>query len=159
MEEHSEPDLPSAGNSNAHHLPQISPRTVVAKARSLKKNKSTSQMGYNSLGSNQGTSGQNPDKNGGSGMSKQLYEVDTEKLLLSNDKVTITDLWKSSPQPSFPYFFLKVLDLDHALAEAQKKAENLRSKIDKRKLDERRKEEAKVEKANRMREEQMEQRR
>lgn len=30
-------------------------------------------------------------------MSKQLYEIDTEKLLLSNDKVTITDLWKSSP--------------------------------------------------------------
>ena len=46
--------------------------------------------------------------------------------------------------------------MDHALTEAQKKAENLRSKIDKRKLDERRKEEAKVEKANRMREEQME---
>lgn len=40
--------------------------------------------------------------------------------------------------------------------EAQKKAETLRGKIDKRKLDEKRKEEAKVVKANRMREEQME---
>ena len=63
---------------------------------------------------------------------------------MSNDKVTITDLWKSSPQPSFPAQFLKLLDLDHALMEAKKKVEHLRSKIDKRKLDERRKEEAKL---------------
>ena len=46
---------------------------------------------------------------------RQLYEVDTEKLLLSNDKVTVTDLWKSIPQPSFPFFFLKLLNLEEAL--------------------------------------------
>ena len=28
---------------------------------------------------------------------KQLYRVDTEKLLLSNDKMTISDLWKTKP--------------------------------------------------------------
>ena len=38
---------------------------------------------------------------------KTLYEVDTEKLLLSNDKVNKTDLWKMSPQPTFPSFFLE----------------------------------------------------
>ena len=59
--------------------------------------------------------------------------MDTEKLLLSNDKVTITELWKSKPQPSFPYFFFKLLDLDAMLEEAQEKAENLKNKIDKRK--------------------------
>jgi len=41
----------------------------------------------------------------------QLYEVDTEKLLQSNDKTTITDLWKAKPSPSFPPFLLKLLDL------------------------------------------------
>lgn len=43
---------------------------------------------------------------------KQLYEVDTEKILLSNDKITIADLWKSKPQPLFPSIFLKRLDLE-----------------------------------------------
>ena len=142
-----------------HHLPQISPRTGLAKARTLKKNQSTSQMGYSSQGQRD-----NPDKNAGSGGGagggkQQLFEVDTEKLLLSNDKVTITDLWKSSPQPTFPPFFLKLFDLDFMLAEAQKKVDSLQSKIDKSKQDKRRKEEAKADKANKMREEQMEMRR
>jgi len=35
--------------------------------------------------------------NGGERASGMLYQVDTEKLLLSNDKITITDLWKSNP--------------------------------------------------------------
>ena len=67
----------------------------------MKKNKSTSHMNYASLGSSQvsGTVGQissiNEKKNNAA--SKQLYEVDTEKLLMSNDKVTISDLWKSNP--------------------------------------------------------------
>lgn len=73
--------------------------------------------------------------------------MDTEKLLLSNDKVTITDLWKSNPQPSFPPCFLVKINLEQYLEEAQLKAENLRVKMDKRKLDEKKKEEAKQEKA------------
>ena len=85
--------------------------------------------------------------------------MDTEKLLMSNDKVTITDLWKSSPQPTFPAFFLKLFDLDFMLAEAQKKVDSLQTKIDKSKLEKRRKEEAKADKTNKMREEQMEMRR
>ena len=28
---------------------------------------------------------------------KPLYQVDTEKLLMSNDKTTINDLWKTKP--------------------------------------------------------------
>lgn len=31
------------------------------------------------------------------GQAAMLYQVDTEKLLHSTDKVTITDLWKSVP--------------------------------------------------------------
>ena len=73
---------------------------------------------------------------------KTLYEVDTEKLLLSNDKVNKTDLWKMSPQPTFPSFFLELLDLDQILANASEKMSTLKRKIDKRKLDEKRKEEA-----------------
>ena len=65
-----------------------------------------------------------------------MYEVDTEKLLLSNDKVTISDLWKLNPQPMFPSIFLKRLDLDTAIGEANQKTENLKLRIDKRKLDE-----------------------
>ena len=90
---------------------------------------------------------------------KQLYEVDTEKLLHSNDKVTINELWKSSPQPSFPYQFLKLLDLDKLHEEAQEKVSLLQKKIEKRKFDEKKREEAKIEKAAREREEMMEQRR
>ena len=70
--------------------------------------------------------------------------MDTEKLLLSTDKVTITDLWKQNPQVAFPRFFLELLDIDSLLLEAQEKADNLRNKIDKRKNDEKRKEEAKA---------------
>ena len=36
-------------------------------------------------------------KENAEGVQKQLYEVDTEKLLQSNDKVTISDLWKAQP--------------------------------------------------------------
>ena len=79
--------------------------------------------------------------------SGMLYQVDTEKLLLSNDKVTITDLWKSNPQPTFPPCFLAKINLEQYQNEAQIKAENLRVKMDKRKLDEKKKEEAKLEKA------------
>lgn len=94
--------------------------------------------------------------NRGEGEQRQLFEVSTEKLLLSNDKVTITDLWKSQPQPSFPPSFLKLLDLPKLLDEAQKKQENLQSKIEKRKLEEKRRETAKIEKAAKEREDQIE---
>jgi len=60
-----------------------------------------------------------------------MYEVDTEKLLLSNDKVTITDLWKSNPQPTIPAIFLKLLDLDAAILEANKKTDSLRLRKEK----------------------------
>lgn len=72
-----------------------------------------------------------------------MYEVDTEKLLLSNDKVTKTDLWKMSPQPTFPLFFLEKLDLHAVQSLANEKMINLKSKIDKRKIEEKRKEEVK----------------
>lgn len=88
---------------------------------------------------------------GDRGAAKQLYEVDTEKLLHSNDKVTITDLWKSEPQPSFPSNLLEKLSLDTIIEETQDKADNLQKKIDKRKLDEKRREEVKVEKAAKQR--------
>jgi hypothetical protein len=84
--------------------------------------------------------------NGGERASGMLYQVDTEKLLLSNDKITITDLWKSNPQPTFPPFFLAKINLEFYLSEANVKAENLRIKKDKRKLEEKRREEAKLEK-------------
>ena len=90
------------------------------------------------------------------GEQRQLFEVSTEKLLLSNDKVTISDLWKSQPQPSFPPFFLKLLDLPKLLEEAQQKQENLQNKIEKRKLEEKRRETAKIEKAAKEREDQIE---
>ena len=38
-----------------------------------------------------------------------LYEVDTEKLLQSNEKVSIPELWKAKPQPTFPEAFLELL--------------------------------------------------
>ena len=56
----------------------------------------------------------------------------------------ISDLWKSEPQPCFPSFFFKLLDLDELVAESNQKADKLRQKIDKRKLDEKRREEAKL---------------
>ena len=52
---------------------------------------------------------------------RSLFQVDTEKLLLSNDKVTITDLWKARPQPSFPLKFLDLIDLNALVEEAQAK--------------------------------------
>ena len=73
--------------------------------------------------------------------------MDTEKLLMSNDKVTVADLWKSNPQPMFPYFFLKKLDLESAITEANQKTENLQKRIDKRKLDEQKVKEEKIAKA------------
>ena len=75
---------------------------------------------------------------------KQLYQVDTEKLLLSNDKMTISDLWKTKPQPTFPSFLLERLDLQRLQDEANSKAGNLQKKIEKRKLQEKQKEEEKV---------------
>ena len=118
---------------------QTSPRLSTSKGRSVKKYNS-SMMNFASQSHATATLGQivanaqatpsNQDK------LRQLYEVDTEKLLMSNDKVTITDLWKSNPQPMFPSFFYKVLDLDEAITEANAKTENLKSKIDKRKFDE-----------------------
>jgi len=53
--------------------------------------------------------------------------------LHSTDKVTISDLWKSIPNPSFPPFFLAKLDVAQYLTEATEKAENLKSKFEKRK--------------------------
>ena len=75
--------------------------------------------------------------------SGSLYKVETEKLLLSSDKVTIGDLWKSTPQPCFPTSFLERLDLSQELSDAQHKSENLKQKMDNRRLEEKRKEEAK----------------
>jgi len=60
---------------------------------------------------------------------------------MSNDKMTISDLWKAKPQPSFPSFFLKLLDMQRLQDEANTKAANLQKKIEKRKNDEKRKEE------------------
>ncbi len=65
---------------------------------------SSAQMNYSSQSHAPGSIGQmvvgqasNNNNNNTNDKQKQLYEVDTEKLLLSNDKVTINDLWKSSP--------------------------------------------------------------
>lgn len=51
MIEDSDPNTSELG-PNQFHLPQISPRTVAStKSRTLKKNKSTSLMGYGSMAS------------------------------------------------------------------------------------------------------------
>ena len=128
----------------------------------MKKNTSSALMSYATQSHATGTITQmmKAEVSGAAGSnekpSRQLYEVDTEKLLLSNDKVTVTDLWKSSPQPSFPFFFLKLLDLEEALEQAQAKTQSLKNKIDKRKQEERRREEEKIEQAAKQREELLE---
>ena len=128
----------------------------------MKKNTSSALMSYATQSHAAGTITQmmKAEVSGAAGSGekppRQLYEVDTEKLLLSNDKVTVTELWKSNPQPSFPFFFLKLLNLEEALEQAQAKTQSLKNKIDKRKQDERRREEEKIEQAAKQREELLE---
>ena len=55
---------------------------------------------------------------------------------MSNDKMTITDLWKTKPLPTFPSFLLVRLDLQKLQDEASAKAGTLQKKIEKRKLQE-----------------------
>ena len=59
-------------------------------------------------------------------------ETETERILQSNDKVTVKDLWNAEPKPDFPPFFLEVLDLDVMLSETKEKADILKEKIDRR---------------------------
>ena len=61
-----------------------------------------------------------------------VNETETERILQSNDKVTVKDLWNAAPKPDFPPFFLELLDLDVMLTETAEKADNLKEKIDRR---------------------------
>ena len=82
---------------------QTSPRAGTSRGTKSKKAQST-LMNYTSQ-SNAASALAQGEQNG-ERASGQLYQVDTEKLLLSTDKVTISDLWKQNPQVAFPRFFL-----------------------------------------------------
>ena len=60
-------------------------------------------------------------KNDGINQAIEVY-TDKLKLLGSNDKKTIQDLWKGKPDPFFPDFFLRRLDLHFLIDQASSKA-------------------------------------
>ena len=73
-----------------------------------------------------------------------MNESETEKILQSNDKVTVKELWNSAPNPDIPSFFIQRLDLDNLLKETIQKADNLKEKIDRRRSAEKKREAERV---------------
>ena len=93
-----------------------SPKTSTAKSKSMKKASSSLQHAYQSH--QQPISGLSQHNSNTPG--QQILnnnETETEKLLQSNDKVTVKELWTGAPKPDFPSFFLERLDLDILLTE------------------------------------------
>ena len=87
------------------------------------------------------------------------HETSTEKLLLSNDKVTVKDLWQATPMPDFSDMLIERIQLDNFIEEASRKATMLKTKIDKRKVEQKQKEQMKEEEKKRSQEVYEEQRR
>ena len=126
-----------SGNSSIAG-PQYSPKasTVTSRSKPMKKANSSLQHGYQST---QPTSGLSSHNNKYANDALNNNESETEKILQSNDKVTVKDLWNLAPNPDIPSFFLQRLDLDILLRETSQKAENLKEKIDRRRSAEKKK--------------------
>ena len=68
-------------------------------------------------------------------MNPTSHESSTEKLLMSNDKVTVKDLWSATPKPDFTSILEDRLDYDSFLQEAKNRANNLKIKIERKKTE------------------------
>lgn len=99
----------NSGMAGAVYSPKAS---TTSKSKAMKKANSSLQHGYQSTQPTSGLS-QHNNKYG----NEMNNESETEKILLSNDKVTVKDLWNSAPNPDIPSFFLQRLDLDALIEE------------------------------------------
>ena len=92
-------------------------------------------------------------------MNPQTHESSTEKLLMSNDKVTVKELWSSTPKPDFTNILADKLEFESFLQEAKNRDDALKNKIEKKKIEIKKQEKEKEEEKARQQEIFAEQRR